>query len=56
MTQLTRNYLKMEQAFDQSKITKRNEDGSKNPDFNGTCYARVTAIVSYPLFLALKLI
>jgi len=44
MTQLTRNYLKMEQGMDQSKITKRNEDGSKNSNFNGFCYAKYTAI------------
>ena len=46
MIQLTRNYLKMEGSMDQSKTSKKNDDGSKNNDFSPQCYAKKLAMVS----------
>jgi len=44
MIQLTRNYLKMEGTMDDSKTSKRNDDGSKNTDFDHFCYAKKLAM------------
>ena len=44
MIQLTRNYLKMEGSMDQSKTSKKNDDGSKNNDFSPQCYAKKLAM------------
>jgi len=43
ITQITKNYLKMQISMDQTKIVKK-IDGEKNPDFDSFCYIKRLAM------------